>query len=441
LGVTANTQAGSGISVSISASGISASATVGGVNAMLVRVGGPGDFFSEARSEGSSVSWSLPGNAPDGRYRYEIFAMAEGSAHREIGRFDVSGGQMFELKLPRFPGQSELKLNAGGVLSTLAEALLDLLVPAAEAQNLSAVDSSPSVFFDDTDVAPGSAEWMLLGDGGFFALGDFGVVLTTPLEIEPSANNEFVLKSDVNGDLILGNSVFIDRSALSMGVGTLIPLAPLHVFQADGTAKVLAEDEQVPANPAQPQVMFELRRPGAVRFDLVDEFNGNTWVFQNRNGAFDITLAGTGVQEFKVDSSGNLTIQGSLIQLSDAKAKADVRAVDGKEILTRLASLPISEWRYKKDASNSPHLGPMAQDFHAAFGLGADDRYIAPMDAAGVALVGVKELNRTLEKEIKVCDAEITALKQRLAALETALNRVLAARPAHLVAAHIGQPH
>jgi len=32
------------------------------------------------------------------------------------------------------------------------------------------------------------------------------------------------------------------------------------------------------------------------------------------------------------------------------------------------------------------HLGPVAQDFHAAFGLGADDKHIATVDADGVAL-------------------------------------------------------
>jgi hypothetical protein len=373
--------------------------------------------------------------------------MAEGSAHREIGRFDVSGGQLV------IPAGSEAKAPQGlwhyatRTLARLGGAILNALVPAAQAVNLTASSSLPTLFYDDTDDA--GNDWTTAAyDAGTvnasWRLADlkntFGYVFTA----YSSANNSNSFIVDTLGDITMANgAMFIDRSLSQVGIGTVTPspTASLHVFRSNGTAKVLAQDAQVPGNPAAPQTMFELIRPGAVRFDLVDEFNGNTWVFQNRNGAFDITLAGTGVQEFKVDSSGNLTIQGSLIQLSDAKAKADVRAVDGKEILTRLASLPISEWRYKKDASNSPHLGPMAQDFHAAFGLGADDRYIAPMDAAGVALVGVKELNRTLEKEIKVCDAEITALKQRLAALETALNRVLAARPAHLVAAHIGQPH
>jgi hypothetical protein len=156
------------------------------------------------------VNWSLPGNAPDGGYRYEVFAMAEeSSAHREIGRFDVSGGQMFERERPRFSGQSDLKPNAGGVLSGLAKAFLDLLVPAAEAQDLVATGSSPVVGFDDTDVAPGSQEWALTGDQSTFALADFGVVFTRPIVIEPSANNDFAFFLDTNGDLSLANdSVF-----------------------------------------------------------------------------------------------------------------------------------------------------------------------------------------------------------------------------------------
>jgi hypothetical protein len=69
----------------------------------------------------------------------------------------------------------------------------------------------------------------------------------------------------------------------------------------------------------------------------------------------------------------------------------------------------------------------MAQDFHAAFGLGADERHIAPLDAASVALVGVQALHKMIaarEGTITRQEAEIARLKERLAALEAALNRV-----------------
>ena len=56
-------------------------------------------------------------------------------------------------------------------------------------------------------------------------------------------------------------------------------------------------------------------------------------------------------------------------------------------------------------------MGPMAQDFHAAFGLGANDVTIATVDADGVALAAIQGLNDKLERENE-------ALKKRLADLE-----------------------
>ena len=56
----------------------------------------------------------------------------------------------------------------------------------------------------------------------------------------------------------------------------------------------------------------------------------------------------------------------------------------------------------------------MAQDFHAAFGLGADDKHIATVDADGVALAAIQGLNEKLKEK----DAKIEAMEKRLADLE-----------------------
>ena len=42
-------------------------------------------------------------------------------------------------------------------------------------------------------------------------------------------------------------------------------------------------------------------RPGAVRFDFVDESSAVALAFQNRLDVFDITTVGSGIQEFSLD--------------------------------------------------------------------------------------------------------------------------------------------
>jgi hypothetical protein len=73
------------------------------------------------------------------------------------------------------------------------------------------------------------------------------------------------------------------------------------------------------------------------------------------------------------------------------------------DVLAELAQLPINTWRYRWDPDDVRHLGPMAQDFAAAFGLGPDERVIDPIDAQGIALAAAKALHdRVLELEGRV---------------------------------------
>ena len=73
--------------------------------------------------------------------------------------------------------------------------------------------------------------------------------------------------------------------------------------------------------------------------------------------------------------SGNLTCTGTIGAPSDRALKTGVTAVASQDILDRVAALPIASWEYKT-APGVRHVGPMAQDFHAAFGLGDSDRII-----------------------------------------------------------------
>ena len=52
-----------------------------------------------------------------------------------------------------------------------------------------------------------------------------------------------------------------------------------------------------------------------------------------------------------------------------------------KAVLEKVARLPITQWTYKADPA-ATHLGPVAQDFKAAFALGSDDKAIATVDVS-----------------------------------------------------------
>ena len=82
-------------------------------------------------------------------------------------------------------------------------------------------------------------------------------------------------------------------------------------------------------------------------------------------------------------------------------------AVDGYEILEKLAALPVSTWNYTWDPPSTRHLGPMAQDFKAAFGLGDSDTVIGFVDANGVNVVAIQALYRKLQAlEARVAELE-----------------------------------
>jgi len=111
--------------------------------------------------------------------------------------------------------------------------------------------------------------------------------------------------------------------------------------------------------------------------------------------------------------------------LSDRNAKECFESVEARAILARVVGLPIERWSYKGEPVR--HLGPMAQDFAAAFGLGADDRHIFTLDAAGVALAAIQGLCDLVQRQ----GARLEALEGELAALrrETAALRIEVAVP------------
>jgi hypothetical protein len=107
--------------------------------------------------------------------------------------------------------------------------------------------------------------------------------------------------------------------------------------------------------------------------------------------------------------------------ISDRSVKKDFRAVDSVQILEKLAAMPITRWHYNWEAADeTPHIGPMAQDFKAAFYPGTDDKSITTLEADGVAFAAIQGLYQKLEQK----DAKISELEQRLTALERIISNL-----------------
>jgi hypothetical protein len=105
---------------------------------------------------------------------------------------------------------------------------------------------------------------------------------------------------------------------------------------------------------------------------------------------------------------------GAWSTLSDARLKRNVIVEDPVVVLGKLSEIPIASWNYQTESDTIRHIGPSAQDFYRAFGLGGDDTRISTVDADGVALAAIKGLQVLLSEK----EAELQRLETRLATLE-----------------------
>lgn len=98
---------------------------------------------------------------------------------------------------------------------------------------------------------------------------------------------------------------------------------------------------------------------------------------------------------------------------SDRNLKEDFAPVDTGRLLQQLAQMPVTSWTMVGDVERTTHLGPTAQDFHAAFGLGNDDTTINSVDAQGVALAAIQGLYELVQAQ----SAQIASLEAALAGM------------------------
>lgn len=139
--------------------------------------------------------------------------------------------------------------------------------------------------------------------------------------------------------------------------------------------------------------------------------------------------AGSGGITADGDLIVNGTVSGSaFMSASDENLKENFEEVNSAEILEQVANLPVTTWNFIADEDAERHLGPTAQDFHAAFGLGQSETHIGTADASGVALTAIQGLDRKVDatrEELLESNARllemVETLQDRLEALEANL--------------------
>ncbi len=107
--------------------------------------------------------------------------------------------------------------------------------------------------------------------------------------------------------------------------------------------------------------------------------------------------------------------------VSDVNMKEHFREVTDDDVLAAIARMPVRTWSYKTQDAAIRHMGPTAQDFHAAFGLGESDTRINTIDADGVALAAARALEARTRAANDRLTRELDVLRERLAHLERLL--------------------
>jgi Chaperone of endosialidase len=202
-----------------------------------------------------------------------------------------------------------------------------------------------------------------------------------------------------------GVNQFLIRAAGGVGIGLNNPASQLHVSSAGG-------------NPQLQITQTTTTDYARLRMNVL---GSPSWEMDVSPGATPGISWWTGSVKMNLDYNGNLTTVGTVNGSSDRNLKEHFSPVSSREVLDKVSSLPITEWNYKTDGTALRHIGPMAQDFYAAFNVGTDDKHISMVDADGVALAAIQGLNQKLtEQDVVLKDqgSEIQKLRQVIVELQ-----------------------
>ncbi|MDR6805098.1 hypothetical protein J2Y45_002594 [Dyadobacter sp. BE34] len=141
---------------------------------------------------------------------------------------------------------------------------------------------------------------------------------------------------------------------------------------------------------------------------LTMRFAGGARVFTNQGMTSGVEISAGG---------------GSWSAVSDRRKKENFETLNTENILQKVARLPLTSWNYKSQPATTRHMGPMAQDFYAAFGLDGigNDTTINSSDIDGVNMAAIQALEkrtRQLQEENDELKAKLEAMDAKMASIE-----------------------
>lgn len=149
--------------------------------------------------------------------------------------------------------------------------------------------------------------------------------------------------------------------------------------------------------------------------------HNGVFLFSDTSSSGDfVSLA---ANEFAVRASGGVRLRtnsdlstgcnlvagsGSWACTSSREAKNGFSMVDTRAVLENVVAMPVTTWRYNN--TDTMHMGPVAEDFYSAFGLGEGNTTISTVDADGVVLAAIQGLYDVVQEK----DGQIATLEHDL---------------------------
>lgn len=417
------------------------------------------------------IFWS---DLPNGEYSFELMVYTpDGLRHTTRGYFRVRNGTADTEVTLRDPFGEDFSMMTPeqGWLARAGSSVLDFFIPTAQAQQfddwINIRDSSDDDHtrinmrqtndaFDNLSIHNYRGSFRVNQGTGTSAIGDevfmissegkMGLGTSNPqavlhLNLPDQPFNSILMDStrgawqiDTGGliqdlgfrirDLESGRTPFrIDSGAPgssirvssdgNIGVGTSAPDHSITVQRDDGSARVVVSDTE-PTD--SQQMMFELAAEGNPQFRFSNNATDKVWNFRTQDyaecsqGTTCFVINKRRGPRFIFTEDGDMFIEGSYEHSSSETVKQAIEPLDESEIIRRISNVGIHEWSY----TNNPdirHIGPMAEEFYAAFGLGSSERSISASNMAGLGLAGIQALearNRELEERLAKLEKMIT---------------------------------